>query len=154
MDGRPAAAQYADSAADVSPVDAQATARTFEGIWFTHRDEHGHAQILKGSGVRGAALLDSYFSNAEFPGQRLSIGSRGNSPRRERRSTRAEASGSTTSFPGPDPALPPPSSVEEFFPLFTRPTLKGRNVMANLEQAAAFGTSIKDFLEGIADTTP
>src|SRR5438552_4042009 len=35
MDGNPAAAQYADKAADVSPVEAHATARTFERISFT-----------------------------------------------------------------------------------------------------------------------
>jgi hypothetical protein len=33
--GMPAAAQYADSAADVSPVEAQATARTLDRIWLT-----------------------------------------------------------------------------------------------------------------------
>jgi hypothetical protein len=32
IDGIPAAALYAESAADVSPVEAQATARTFERI--------------------------------------------------------------------------------------------------------------------------
>src|SRR6185436_10167143 len=35
IDGIPAAALYADSAADVSPVEAHATARTFERISFT-----------------------------------------------------------------------------------------------------------------------
>src|SRR5436853_4109072 len=35
IDGSPAAAQYADKAADVSPVDAHATARIFERISLT-----------------------------------------------------------------------------------------------------------------------
>src|SRR5262245_32665301 len=35
IDGMPAAAQYAETAADVSPVDAHATARIFDRIWLT-----------------------------------------------------------------------------------------------------------------------
>ena len=118
-----------------------------------HRDEHGHAQILKGSGVRRAALLDSDFATpnslasasdrirGEFPSPRETIDS-------------GRSSGSTTSFLDQTPLSRPIRAVEEFFHSLPGRLLKGRDVMTHLEQAAASGTSIKDFLEGIADTTP
>jgi hypothetical protein len=68
----PAAAAYAASAADVSPVEAQAIARIFPvGDHLLHdRDEHRHAQVFEGSRVRVAAQLHPEIAHAEVTAAR------------------------------------------------------------------------------------
>ena len=70
--GMPAAAAYAASAADVSPVEAQAIARIFPvGDHLLHdRDEHRHAQVFEGSRVRVAAQLHPEIAHAEVTAAR------------------------------------------------------------------------------------
>ena len=72
--GMPAAAAYAASAAEVSPVEAQATALIGLPsviICLHHRDQHGHAQVLKGTGMAVAAQLDPQVSHVDFFTQAL-----------------------------------------------------------------------------------
>ena len=72
--GMPAAAAYAASAAEVSPVEAQATARIglpSAIICLHRRDQHGHAEVLERAGVRVAALLDPQIVEAELAAEAL-----------------------------------------------------------------------------------
>ena len=101
----------------------------------------------------GTALFDSDFRKTQLAGKALRPD--------QRRIPFAEGNyGLRSKFRkhdlllGPDPAFPPQPAVEEVFPVRRGALLKSRHIVAHFKQAAAFWTSIKDFLKGIADTAP
>ena len=68
--GMPAAAAYAASDADVSPVDAQRDGANLLPVGHhlpDHRDEHRHPEVLERSGVRVAAQLHPHLLDARCP---------------------------------------------------------------------------------------
>ena len=103
--------------------------------------------------MRGAALLDENLGNAKFPRQALRSNQRRVSLPQGDNGFRAKF-GKNNLFLGPDPAFPSQPVIEKLSPLLSRSLLKGRDIVAHFEQAATLGASIKDFLEGVSDTTP
>ena len=103
--------------------------------------------------MRGAALLDENLGNAKFPRQALGSNQGRVSLTQGDNGFRAKFRENNL-FLGPDPAFLTQPAIEKLFPLHSGSLLKSRDIVAHFEQAATLRASIKDFLEGVSDTTP